>query len=107
MLPTGCPLGSMLPEIVDAVVGPVERDSASPPLGWYASRVAGRRLDPSLTLHESGVADGELIVLSTTEPPTPRRVHGDGCAAVLAAVMFSKPGAINILLSVPNQLSLN
>ena len=92
MLPTGCPLGSMLPEIVDAVVGPVERDSASPPLGWYASRVAGRRLDPSLTLHESGVADGELIVLSTTEPPTPRRVHGDGCAAVLAAVDRSTTG---------------
>ena len=92
MLPAGCPLGSMLPEIVDAVVGPVEPSSASPPLGWHASRVAGQRLDPSLTLHESGVADGELIVLSTTEPPTPQRVHGDGCAAVLAAADRSTTG---------------
>ena len=88
----------MLPEIVDAVigpvgpVGPVEPSSASPPLGWHASRVAGQRLDPSLTLHESGVADGELIVLSTTEPPTPQRVHGDGCAAVLAAADRSTTG---------------
>lgn len=92
MLPAGCPLGSMLPEIVDAVIGPVGPSSASPPLGWHASRVAGQRLDPSLTLHESGVADGELIVLSTTEPPTPQRVHGDGCAAVLAVADRSTTG---------------
>lgn len=82
MLPTRCPLGALLPSIVDAVVG---AGSASAPRGWYASRLAGRPLDPSLTLQESGVTDGELIVLSTTEPPTPRRVPGDGCAAVLAA----------------------
>ncbi|MBX7446892.1 type VII secretion integral membrane protein EccD [Mycolicibacterium sp. 3033] len=95
MLPTGCPLGSMMPEIVDAVVGPAEPggpSSASPPLGWYASRLAGQRLDPSLTLHESGIADGELILLSTTEPPTPQRVPGDGCAAVLTAADGSTTG---------------
>ena len=81
VLPTECPLGTMLPSIVEAVVGPA---STPLPVAWHASRLAGQSLDPSSTLQQSGIADGDVIVLSMAEVPAPQRIHGDTCAAVLA-----------------------
>ena len=85
MLPAGCPLGVMMPAMVEAVLGATPAD----PLRWQASRLAGNPLDGSLTLHELGVTDGNLIVVSSTGPVAPPRVHGDAGAAVAAAADHS------------------
>ena len=79
-LPAGCPLGVLMPAMVEAVAGA----TPAQPLRWYASRLAGDRLDGALTLDEQGVADGELIVVSSARPVAAQRVHGDTAAAVLA-----------------------
>lgn len=81
MLPAGCPLGVMMPAIVEAAVGATPAE----PLRWHASRLAGNPLDGSLTLHELGVTDGDLIVVSGAGPVAAPRVHGDVDAAVVAA----------------------
>lgn len=85
MLPAGCPLGGMMPAIVEAAVGATPAE----PLRWHASRLAGNPLDGSLTLHELGVTDGDLIVVSSAGPVAAPRVHGDVGTAVVAAADHS------------------
>lgn len=69
-LPAGATLALLMPSIVDILCGRDEVTCKSnPPIRiWGLSRVGGKSLDESMTLTENGIDDGDLLVLSTTEP---------------------------------------
>ncbi|MGB2920129.1 MAG: EsaB/YukD family protein, partial [Mycobacterium sp.] len=75
VLPADCPVGEMIPSIVDAAVG--ESVTMVHPQHWYLTRVGGTRIDTSLSLRENAVEDGDLILLGTAAPPAPCRTYGD------------------------------
>ncbi|MDY6996403.1 MAG: type VII secretion integral membrane protein EccD, partial [Actinomycetota bacterium] len=81
MLPAGCPLGVLMPAIVDEVVGA----AGAGPLHWRLSRVGGRELDTAISLGEQDVGDGALLLLSTVNSTAPQRTHRDPAGAVAAA----------------------
>lgn len=58
-LPTRLELGQLLPDIVDLVVNPPHAGER-----WSLSRIDGTLLDESMTLQESGVDDGDVLLLS-------------------------------------------
>jgi type VII secretion integral membrane protein EccD len=78
-LPAGCPTGTLLPSIVDAVHG---RDAEQVDGTWHLSRVGGAALDPSRTLGDNGIRDGDLLLLAPLGLPPPRRRVVDPCRAV-------------------------
>ncbi|WP_264064881.1 type VII secretion integral membrane protein EccD [Mycolicibacterium hippocampi] len=75
VLPADCPVGELIPSVVDAAVG--ESVTTLHPQHWYLTRVGGDRIDTSLSLRENAVEDGDLILLDTAPPPTPYRTYGD------------------------------
>ena len=89
-LPAGCPVGVLIPSIVDVVLG--GSATADDPQRWQLTHVGGGRLDTSMTLRENGVHDGELIVLASAAPPVPVRAPGDPSAAI-AGVAGRAPSA--------------
>jgi type VII secretion integral membrane protein EccD len=64
-LPSGTPVGELLPTIV-ALAGQHPDES---PLCWRLDRLSGASLDESITLAENGVHDGELLVLAASDAP--------------------------------------
>jgi type VII secretion integral membrane protein EccD len=64
-LPTGTPVGALLPTIV-ALAG---RHPDESPLCWRLDRLSGASLDESNTLAENGVRDGELLLLTASDAP--------------------------------------
>jgi len=64
-LPSGTPVGELLPTIV-ALVG---QHPDELPLCWRLDRLSGASLDESITLAENGVHDGELLVLAASDAP--------------------------------------
>ncbi|MDO0972641.1 type VII secretion integral membrane protein EccD [Mycolicibacterium frederiksbergense] len=68
-LPRHAELGLLLPDIVGLVVGDEATDVA--PQGWRLDRLRGGHCDESMTLHESGVSDGDVMVLSLVDAPAP------------------------------------
>jgi type VII secretion integral membrane protein EccD len=64
-LPSGTPVGVLLPTIVALT----EQPSGEYPQCWRLDRVSGPSLDESITLAENGVHDGELLVLATSDAP--------------------------------------
>lgn len=81
VLPGDCPLGGLLPSIVD-LAAPEQVPGRH---RWVLSRLAGPRLDPAMTLREHGVVDGDLLLLTAAEPPAPQRITGDPAGTVAAA----------------------
>jgi type VII secretion integral membrane protein EccD len=81
-LPAGIHIGQLLPQIVDIVHG----DTAHSVSGrdWNLSRVGGHRLDDSMTLGDNGVRDGEVLLLTTTQPPPAEWAACDPCRAMAA-----------------------
>ncbi|SNT44495.1 type VII secretion integral membrane protein EccD [Rhodococcoides kyotonense] len=81
-LPTDVPLALLLPGIVDIL----ERRSGGPPAARRQPLVLGRVGRPPLsgtrTLDESGVRDGELLVLGDAESPAPAPLFDDLMFAV-------------------------
>lgn len=75
MLPADCPVGVLLPSIVDAAVG--EKVATTDAAHWYLTRIGGTRVDTSMSLQQNAVEDGDLILLSTEAPPAPCRTVGD------------------------------
>ncbi len=67
-LPTWLELGEILPDVVDLVGDEVAKDGLT--ARRALSRLDGSTLDESVTLHENGVQDGDVLVLTTD--PIPR-----------------------------------
>ena len=83
MLPADCPLGVLLPSLVDLAL-PGSRP-VSDPQRWHLNRLDGQRLDTSMTLQESAVDDGELLLLTTAPSPVPHRRPRDPSGVVARA----------------------
>ncbi|MGE2730008.1 type VII secretion integral membrane protein EccD [Mycolicibacterium vaccae] len=79
-VPSDCPVGALLPDLVDVVVGPSVDGG---PRRWHLSHLTGGVLDTSNDLRDNGIADGDVLVLDSTGAPPPHRSPLD--AAVLIA----------------------
>lgn len=64
-LPSGTPVGTLLPTIVALA----EQPPGEFPQSWRLDRLSGASLDESITLAENGVHDGELLVLAASGVP--------------------------------------
>src|SRR6478609_7195145 len=74
-LPTDMDIGHLMPQIVDIVHG----DKVLPVTGrrWRLSRLGDSPLDESMTLNDSSVHDGEVLLLTAIEPSSPEWVTCD------------------------------
>lgn len=89
-LPRHARVGLLLPDIVDLVLG----DDAPPntnPRGWRLDRLRGGPCDEAMSLHDSGVADGDVMVLSTFAAPVPGPLHEDPFRTVSTAGQRQAP----------------
>lgn len=82
-LPSGIPVGALLPTIVALT----ERNLDESPQRWRLDRLSGEPLDESITLAENGVHDGELLVLVASDAPSlgvvrwgPYRTAAEACS---------------------------
>ncbi|MET0473311.1 MAG: type VII secretion integral membrane protein EccD [Mycobacterium sp.] len=66
-LPSGAPVGELVPAIVDMVDGRLSQDAAA--AHWRLDRVTGGPLDEALSLVDNGIHDGELLTLSRRHTP--------------------------------------
>lgn len=89
-LPRHAEVGLLLPDIVDLVAGGQAPGSTA--LGWRLDRLCGGRCDESMTLHESGVSDGDVMVLSPVGGPVPGPLHEDVFRCVSDAPSEPEPG---------------
>jgi len=89
-LPGGCPVGVLLPSIVDLVLGTHERPPG--PTQWVLTRPGGSALDPSISLVDNAIRDGDLLVLTDVPPPPPRLVPADPIGAVIVRAHSGIPG---------------
>lgn len=83
MLPRHAEVGLLLPEIVDLFAAEPESGTASQ--GWRLDRLSGGHCDESMTLHESGVSDGDVMVLSPVGAPAPGPLRADPFRTVAEA----------------------
>jgi type VII secretion integral membrane protein EccD len=95
-LPRNAHVGLLLPSIVDLVHGATTTE----PVRWRLSRVGGPPLDESMTLNENDVHDGELLLLTTMDPPAPYRVVGDPCHTVAGVATESGESAVRTVAAV-------
>jgi type VII secretion integral membrane protein EccD len=61
VLPRTPPVAALLPTIVDL--------AGAEPGGWRLSRPDGRHVDDSISLQQNMIEDGDLLLLTTDEPP--------------------------------------
>ncbi|MCH9640645.1 MAG: type VII secretion integral membrane protein EccD [Actinomycetia bacterium] len=96
ILPRDCPVATLIPSIVDVVLGgPAGRDGSlagTRPRRWCLTLIGGEPLDSSMTLRESAVHDGELILLTRAPLPASPSRPGDA-SGVVAGVAHQKPSA--------------
>ncbi len=81
-LPSGMPLAELLPRLCDIV------DRVGGPRTDWPRRLhtpGGDALDPAKTLSDSGIRDGDILVLSASEPPAPPRVTRDAAQRLARA----------------------
>lgn len=90
-LPRYARLGVLFPDIVELAAG-----GGSSAAGWRLDRLAGGRWDESLSLHDSGIRDGDVIVLSAVSAPAPGPLSED----VFVAGSDTEPGAATTAASV-------
>ncbi len=83
VLPRHAELGLLLPDIVDLVASDEVADAA--PQGWRLDRLRGGHCDESMTLHESGISDGDVMVLSVVGAPAPGPLPEDAFRTVAGA----------------------
>lgn len=89
VLPSSLPVLELLPRLVELGAG-TERDSGGP-LPWRLSRPVGPDLELGRTLRESGVRDGELLLLRHEHAPVLGVLRSDPVVA-LAATVDQMPG---------------
>lgn len=85
-LPAEVPTVLMMHSLVDLVTGraPTSNpaDPETTPARWLLSPIGAGHLDPALSLHENGVRDGDLLVLSRAEATPPPPLFDDIIQAV-------------------------
>ncbi len=67
-LPTGQELGELIPSVVDIVGDGSTAEDGVATERWMLSWIGGSVLDESMTLHENGVRDGDILLLTTAPP---------------------------------------
>lgn len=78
-VPADMDVGQLLPQIVDLV----HRDSAPiPGLDWLLSRPGEPTIDGSTSLNDNNIRDGDVLVLTTTEPLVAEWTYCDPCHAM-------------------------
>ncbi|SOX52317.1 ESX-4 secretion system protein eccD, partial [Mycobacterium ahvazicum] len=79
-LPSEIPVATLLPPIVDTL----EAHGVSAPIAtrYQLSILGSATLDSSTTLASGGIRDGDVLVLSRSEPPPPTVRYDDVAAAV-------------------------
>ena len=85
-LPADIPIGELLPAAIDLITG--DNTALSPDVGGREvrlSRPGAAVLDPTKSLAQCGVRDGELLLLATASA-SPLRQRFDACAAVASTV---------------------
>jgi len=92
-LPRNAYVGLLMPSIVDLVHGATTTEAVR----WRLSRVGGPSLDESITLSENNVHDGEVLLLTSIEPPAPEQIAHDPCRAVAHVDDGSHRPALRIL----------
>ena len=85
VLPTRTELHELIPDVVDVLGGPTAWSTGDALHRWTVSRIDGSVLDGSLTLHEHGVEDGDLLLIAATPTRLSPNGSGDLCDAVVAA----------------------
>ncbi|MGK2903744.1 MAG: type VII secretion integral membrane protein EccD [Mycobacterium sp.] len=83
-LPRHAELGLLLPDIVDLVRGE-DPPLGGPPRGWRLDRLRGGRCGEAMSLHEIGVTDGDVMVLSAFGAPAPGPLPDDPFRTVSTA----------------------
>ncbi|MGZ5378510.1 MAG: EsaB/YukD family protein [Mycobacterium sp.] len=81
-LPANMHIGQLLPQIVDIVHPDAEPDTAR---DWRLSRLGDPPMDESMTLNDNDVRAGDVLVLTTVEPPAAEWVDYDPCHTIAAA----------------------
>ncbi len=82
-LPSGAPIGELLPAIVDMVDG--RRTSPLTGWRWRLDLLSGATLRESASLAANGIDDGELLILSRADGPALGQVQVRACQVVAEA----------------------
>jgi len=80
-LPADMHIGQLLPQIVDIVRPDAEPDKAR---DWRLSRLGDLPMDESMTLNDNDVRAGDVLMLTTVEPPAGEWVDYDPCHTLAA-----------------------
>ena len=83
VLPAGCPVALLLPALVDGVLG--DGPHTIDPARWYLAPAVGLPLDPSKSLLDNGIRDGDLVLLTDEPVPPPRVRTGSPTDGIIAA----------------------
>lgn len=92
-LPRHAEVGLLLPDIVDLVIGDAPPEPV--PRGWRLDRILGGSCDESMTLHESGITDGDVMVLCPVDAPAPGPLREDPFRTVRDAPVAPDASATN------------
>ena len=79
-LPTDAPVGQLLPAVVDLVDPELSTSCV-----WHLSRVGQPSLNETMSLRDSAVHDGELLLLTTERVPPPTKLPDEPCQAIIEA----------------------
>ncbi|MGO4442467.1 type VII secretion integral membrane protein EccD [Mycobacterium sp. 2YAF39] len=77
-LPAGMHIDQLLPQIVDIL------QPAGPVSDWRLCRLGDPPMDESMTLNDNAVRDGEVLILTTSEPPVAEWAACDPCRAMVS-----------------------
>lgn len=89
-LPRQAPLALLLPDIVALVIG--DRPPSDKTVqGWRLDRLCGGRWDESMSLQESGITDGDVMVISALTGPAPGPLPEDAFHTVSGTGVTSEP----------------
>jgi type VII secretion integral membrane protein EccD len=91
-IPADMDIGHLLPQIVDIL----RPDKAVSGNDWRLSRLGDPPMDESMTLCDSAVRDGEVLILTTAEPPAAEWVECDPCHAMVAGGAASSGPALRM-----------
>ena len=91
VLPAQCPVAHHAVHQRGQELG--DRASVAEAVRWYLAPVAGLPLDPTKSLHDNGVRDGDLMLLTDEPAPPPRVTTGAPTDAVIAAIRPPAPRA--------------
>ncbi|ORV53696.1 type VII secretion integral membrane protein EccD [Mycobacterium europaeum] len=89
-LPAGIPVALLTPSIVDLLDAGDARIAGR----YHLSLPGSAALDPSKTLAQSGIADGDILLLSRPSAPPPATRHHDVAEAVSGALIVDSGAGV-------------